>query len=150
MSLTGEEILPSDQISKKEQDKFTFSPLGEANQNKTIEFQRIKQVEALKAVKPEENQKLESIKGLFPKKMRNTEIENKIDEIRKWEEKIKRKDLKYETKVYIYDFQQYKTIRSFADNIYTCKFNIDESEKDQSSLLKNLVKSNNRSRPRTT
>ena len=83
MSLTGEEILPSDQIRKKEQDKFTFSPLGEANQNKTIEFQGIKQVEALKAVKPEENQKLESIKGLFPKKIRNTEIKNEIDEIRK-------------------------------------------------------------------
>ena len=150
MSLTGEEILPSDQIRKKEQDKFTFSPLGEANQNKTIEFQGIKQVEALKAVKPEENQKLESIKGLFPKKMRNAGIKNEIDEIRKWEEKIKRKDLKDETKVYIYDFQQYKTIRSFADKIYTCKFNLDESEMDQSNLLKNLVKFNNRSRPRTT
>ena len=91
MSLTGEEILPSDQISKKEQDKFTFSPLGEANQNKTIEFQRIKQVEALKAVKPEENQKLESTERIFPKEMRNTEIKNEIDEIRTWEKKLKEK-----------------------------------------------------------
>ena len=31
----------------------------------------MKQVETLKAVKPEENQELESNEGLFPKKMRN-------------------------------------------------------------------------------
>ena len=30
--------------------------------------------------------------------MRNNEIKNEIDEIRKWEEEIKRKDLQYETK----------------------------------------------------
>ena len=30
--------------------------------------------------------------------MENNEIKNEIDEIKKWEEKIKRKDLKYEAK----------------------------------------------------
>ena len=30
--------------------------------------------------------------------MRNNEIKNEIGEIKKWEEKIKQKDLKYETK----------------------------------------------------
>ena len=35
---------------------------------KIIEGQGIKQVEALKTLKPEENQQLESIEGLFPKK----------------------------------------------------------------------------------
>ena len=68
--------------------------------------------------------------------MRNNEIKNEIDEIKKWEGKIKRKDLKYETKKYIYDFQQYETIRSFGDNIYDNKINIDEAEIDQSNLLK--------------
>ena len=29
--------------------------------------------------------------------MRNNEIKNKLDDIKKWEEKNKRKDLKYET-----------------------------------------------------
>ena len=33
--------------------------------------------------------------------MRTNEIKNEIDEIKKWEEKIKRKDLKYET-IYIW------------------------------------------------
>ena len=30
--------------------------------------------------------------------MRTNEIKNEMDEIKKWEEKINRKDLKYETK----------------------------------------------------
>ena len=41
--------------------------------------------------------------------------------------KIKREDLKYKTKNYIYDSQHYKTIRSFADNTYTDKIRIDEA-----------------------
>ena len=83
--LTGEEILPSDQSRIIEQAKFTYSPLGKAfeKQIKTIEDQGIKQVEALKALKPEENQELETIEGLFLKKIRNNEIKNEIDEIKR-------------------------------------------------------------------
>ena len=36
--------------------------------------------------------------------MRNIEVKNEIDEIKKWEEKIKQKDLKYKTNKYTYDF----------------------------------------------
>ena len=43
-------------------------------------------------------QDIKWINGIFQKEMRNNEIKNEIDEFRKWEEKIKRKDLKYETK----------------------------------------------------
>ena len=66
--LTGEEILPSNQRQIIEQAKFTYSPLGKAfeEQRKSMEDQGIKQVEALKALKPEEE--LESIEGRFPKK----------------------------------------------------------------------------------
>ena len=87
--LTGEEILPSDQSRIIEQAKFTYSPLGKAfeKQIKTTEDQGIKQVETLKALKPEENQELEPIEGLFPKKIGNSEIKNEVDEIKKWEEK---------------------------------------------------------------
>ena len=55
--LIVEEILLSDQIRIIEQAKFTYSPLGKAleKQIKTIEDQGIKQVEGLKALKPEEN-----------------------------------------------------------------------------------------------
>ena len=78
--------------------------------------------------------------------MRTNEIKNEIDEIKKWKDKIKRKDLKYETKICIYDFQQFETIKSFGDSIYTGKINIDESEMDQSNLLENMVEFNNKSR----
>ena len=79
-----------------EQVKFTYSTLskGFKNQIRTIEDQGINQVEALKALKPEQNQELESIKRIFPKNMRNNEIKNEIDEIKKWKEKIKQKELK--------------------------------------------------------
>ena len=51
----GEEILLSDQSRIIKQAKFTYSPLGKAFQKptKTIEDQGIKQVEALKVLKPE-------------------------------------------------------------------------------------------------
>ena len=39
--------------------------------------------------------------------MRTNEIKNEIDEIKKWEEKIKRKDLKYVTNKYRFDFQEF-------------------------------------------
>ena len=37
--------------------------------------------------------------------MRTNNTKNEIDEIKKLKEKIKRKDLKYETKKHIYEFQ---------------------------------------------
>ena len=38
-----------------------------------------------------------------------------------------------------HDFQQCETIRTFSDNIYTSKIDIDKAEMDQSNLLKNIV-----------
>ena len=50
--------------------------------------------------------------------------------------KKKKKRLKVWHKKYIYDFQQYETAKSFCDNIYTGKINIDEAGMDQRNLLK--------------
>ena len=79
--LTGEEILLSDQSRIIEQAKFTYSPLVKAfeKQIKTMEDNGIKRVEALKALKSEETQELETIEEIFPKKMRNNEIKNELD-----------------------------------------------------------------------
>ena len=68
---------------------------------KINELKALKSEEALKALKTQENQELESIEGLVPKNMRTDEIKNEIDEIKKWEEKINRKDLKCKTNVYM-------------------------------------------------
>ena len=42
-----------------------------------------------------------------------------------WKKKLSRKDLKYKTNKYLYDFQQFETIRSFDDSIYNSKVNTD-------------------------
>ena len=39
-------------------------------------------------------------------------------------------------------------IRSFGESIYAGKINIHEAEMDQTNLLENMVKSNNKSRPK--
>ena len=130
--LTGKEILPSDQNRVIEQAKFTYSLLGKAfeKQTKMIEEQEQKQVKALEDLKTEENkeenkeEKIKSVEDLFPKEMRTNKIKNEIDEIKKWKEIIKRKDFKYESNKYRFDFQQFETIRSFGDSIYNGKINI--------------------------
>ena len=70
---------------------------------------------------------IKAVLGLFWKDMRTNKTKNEINDVKKWKSKIKREDLQYETKSYIYDFQQYDTIRSFVDNIYTGKISIDEA-----------------------
>ena len=92
--LTSKEMLPSDQSRIIEQAKFTFSPFGKAFEKliKAIEEQGKNQVEASEVLRPKKNQELETIEGIFPKKIRHNEIKNEIDEIKKWEEIIKRKD----------------------------------------------------------
>ena len=81
--------------------------------------------------------------------MKNNEIKNEIDDIKNWEEKIKRKNLIYRANKYKYGFQQYETIRSLKDeSIYTGKIAIDEAEKDQNNLLGKMVEFNDKSRPK--
>ena len=58
----------------------------------------------VKALKPE------TTEGLFPEKIGNNEIKNEIAESKKWEERIKRKDLTCKANKCQYDFQQYETI----------------------------------------
>ena len=48
-----------------------------------------------------------------------------------------------------YDFQQYETIISFGESIYTCKVKIVEAEEDQRNLLENILEFDNKSRPKT-
>ena len=68
--------------------------------------------------------------------MRTNQVKNETYDIKKWEEKIKRQDLKYKIKNYTHDFQQYETIRSFDESIYTSITNIDKAEMDRRNLLK--------------
>ena len=69
--------------------------------------------------------------------------------IKNWEEKIKWKNLIHKANKYKYHFQQYQTIRSFGESIYSGKININEAETDQRNSLRNMVEFNDRSRPKT-
>ena len=53
--------------------------------------------------------------------MKNNEIKNETDEIRKWRGKGQRGNLKYEAVIYKFDFQQYETIKSCDESIYAGK-----------------------------
>ena len=114
--------MPSNQRQIIEQAKSAYSPLGKyvEKQTKTIEDQGIKQVGAVKALSAEK-QELKSIAGLFQKNMRTNEVKYEIDEVRKWNEEIKGKDLTYKTNKYLYDSQKSETIRSSGDSIHTRK-----------------------------
>ena len=81
--------------------------------------------------------------------MRNIQIKNEIDRIKKWENKVKRKDLIYKVNKFKYDFQQYEIMRYFDERIYTGKINIAETEMNQSSILENMVEFNDKFRPST-
>ena len=59
--------------------------------------------------------------------------------------KVKRIELKYKAYKYIYDFQQHQTIRSFRDSIINNKFSVNRSWENQSNLLRNIVKFNDKS-----
>ena len=133
--------MPSNQRQIIEQAKFAYSALGKA-----FEEQGKKQVKALEVLDLAENQKIKSIEGLFSREMKNSEFKN---EIKNWENKIKRNNLKYETNKYIFGFQQFETIKPFGDSIYTDKINIDGAEIDQNNLLENFVNFNKKCKPRS-
>ena len=82
--------MPSGQSRIVEQVKFIYSPLGKPfeKQTETIEDQEIKQVEALKALKPEENQELESTEMLFPKKRKIMKLKMKQMKSKNREKKL--------------------------------------------------------------
>ena len=50
--------------------------------------------------------------------------------------------------IYIYIYEQFETIRSLGDNIYTWKISIDEAEMDQSNLLEKMTEFNTNARPK--
>ena len=48
-------------------------------------------------------------------------------------------DLFYETDKYVYNFQQYQTIRSFGKIIFRCKITLNDAKKDHTYLLDKIV-----------
>ena len=60
------------------------------NKEKQLKSKQKKQLKALEVLKPEENkEEVKSVERLFAKYMRTNEIKNKINDIKKWQSKIK-------------------------------------------------------------
>ena len=118
-SLTGEEILPSNQQQIIEQAKFTYSPLGKAfeKQTKTIEDQGEKQIKAIQDNKEQSVNNYDYKKELLLSKEREIfkDIYNKrLDEIEEMNKKVNYNDLKYEVRSSGEEFELDNTEDPFA------------------------------------
>ena len=92
--LTDEKILPFDQSRIIEQANCTHSPLNKPFkwQMKTIEDQEIKQVEVLKALKPEENKEdIKSTEEFFQKRWELTKLKMKYMKLKNKKIKLNKK-----------------------------------------------------------
>ena len=134
--LTGEKILPSNQQQIIQQAKFNYSPLGKAieKQIKTIKDQGEKQVVALESLKPPDR-KLPPIKDFISLKNLNPEILKEIEKIEKIEKKVDRNKMVYKGTNKTYDFRNFKTIRTFGNEIRNNVISLDTANIEQTSLL---------------
>ena len=134
--LTGEEILPSNEQQIIQQAKFNYSFLGKAieKQRKTIEDQGEKQVVALESLK-DSDKNLPPIKGFIPMENLNHEIINEIKEIEEIEKKVDRNKMVYKGTNKTYDFRNFKTIRTFGNEIRNNVISLDTANMDQANLL---------------
>ena len=134
--LTGEEILPSNQQQLIQQAKFNYSPLGKAfeKQRKTTEDQGEKQVVALESLK-DSDKKLPAMKDFIPMKNLNPEIINEIKKIEEIEKKVDRNKMVCKGTNKTYDFRNFKTIRSFGNEIRNNVISLDTANIEQANLL---------------
>ena len=138
--------MPYNQQQIIEQAKFTYSPLGKAfeKQIKTIENQGKKQVKALERLES----KSKSIEGIFPEGYESVEIKNEVYKIKEYEKNVNRNNMIYYLSKEPFDFNAFKTIRSFGENIYSGKITINEADQEQANLLKYILNFNNKARPK--
>ena len=134
--LTGEEILPSNQQQIIQQAKFNYSPLGKATEKqiKTIKDQGEKQVVALESLKTSDK-KLPPIKDFIPIENLNPEIINEIKRIEEIEKKVDRNRMVYKGTNKTYDFRNFKTIRTFGNEIRNNVISLDTANLEQTNLL---------------
>ena len=62
--------------------------------------------------------KSKSIKGFFPEGYKSVEIKNKLDKIKEHEKKVNTNNMIYHSSKESFDFNAFKTIRSFGEDIY--------------------------------
>ena len=148
--VTGEEILPSNQQQIIQQAKFNYSPLGKAieKQIKTIKDQGEKQVVALESLNVPDK-KLSSIKHFIPIENLNPEIINETKRIEEIEKKVDRNKMVYKGTNKTYDFRNFKTIRTFGNEIRNNVISFDIANIEQANLLSYVYDFTKKTRPRS-
>ena len=148
---TGEAILPSNQQQIIQQAKFNYSPLGKAieKQIKTIKDQGEKQVDALESLK-HPDKKLPPIKDFIPIENLSPEIINEIKRIEEIEKKVDRNKMFYKGSNKTYDFRNFKTIRTFGNEIRNNVISLDTANIEQATLLSYVYDFSRKTRPRNT
>ena len=58
-----------------------------------------------------------------------------------------REYLIYKTNMYVYNFQQFETLRSFGECIYEGKITLSDVDKDESNLLNKSIDFNKDAKP---
>ena len=81
--------------------------------------------------------------------MRTNENNNKLNEIKEIIDEIVRKHLKSKTSRSIFNFQKFKTIISFGDDIIGSKITISETDEKQNILLNNTLEFNDKAKPKS-
>ena len=147
--LTGEEILLSNQQQLIQQVKFIYSPLGKAleKQRKTIKDQGEKQVVALESLKAPDK-KLPPINDFIPIENLNPKIINEIKRIEEIEKKVDRNKMFYKGNNKTYDFRNFKTIRTFGNEIRNNVITLDTEIIEQTNLLSYVYDFSKKTRPR--
>ena len=62
---------------------------------------------------------------------------NELHRLKRYENKVIKDNLFYESSKHIYDFKMFKTIRSFGDSIYNQKIEIISSDVEMNKVLAN-------------
>ena len=92
--------------------------------------------------------KSKSIEGIFTEGYESAEIKNKVDEIKEYEKNVNKSNMIYHSSKESFDFNVFKTIRSFGENIYSGKTTTSEADQGQSDLAAHASNFNNKGRPR--
>ena len=129
--LVGEDILPVNQQQIIEQARITYSPLGKAfeKQINTIKDQGEKQVEALKSIK-----KLSAGDAISNSAFTTDEAREELNKIKEIEKNVDREKLFYQSNKDTNNFKDFRTIRTFREDIYEGKTTLDEADEYQSHL----------------
>ena len=90
--------------------------------------------------------KIQTIKDIILEDKISEDAKNELNKIIEIEKTIARKKLIYKTKNKSYSFKNFRTIRVLGNDIYNGMITLEESDKDQGSLVNEINRSNGSTR----